>query len=94
MATGLNAGEWFLLGAPWDCSATGRGEAEAPRALRAAGLAGQPDGPDWDQLAALLLPLARSPRLIGISVADFRPDLDPDGDHARRIVALLDRVLP
>jgi arginase len=52
------------------------------------------DGPDWDQLTALLLPLARSPRLLGVSVADFRPDLDPDGEHARRIVDLLVRVLP
>jgi arginase len=54
----------------------------------------EPDGPDWDQLTALLLPLARSPRLLGVSVADFRPDLDPDGEHARRIVDLLVRVLP
>jgi arginase len=52
------------------------------------------DGPDWDQLTALLLPLARSPRLLGVSVADFRPDLDPDGVHARRIVHLLARILP
>ncbi len=29
---------WFLLGAPWDCSGTRRGEALAPDALRAAGL--------------------------------------------------------
>ncbi|MGH2381714.1 MAG: arginase family protein, partial [Candidatus Limnocylindria bacterium] len=54
----------------------------------------EPDGPDWDQLTALLLPLACSPRLLGVSVADFRPDLDPDGEHARRIVDLLVGVLP
>lgn len=30
---------WFLLGAPWDSSASGRGEQAAPGALRAAGLA-------------------------------------------------------
>ncbi|WP_433304133.1 arginase family protein [Actinoplanes sp. CA-030573] len=30
--------EWFLLGAPWDCSGSARGEASAPAALRAAGL--------------------------------------------------------
>jgi arginase len=32
------AADWFLLGAPWDCSGTGRGEQAAPDALRAAGL--------------------------------------------------------
>lgn len=53
----------------------------------------EPDGPDWDQLTALLRPIARSPRLLGVSVADFRPDLDPHGEHARRIVDLLIRVL-
>jgi arginase len=34
---------WFLLGAPWDCSGTHRGEALAPAALRAAGLAARVD---------------------------------------------------
>jgi arginase len=52
----------------------------------------QPGGPDPDDLAALLAPLARSPRLLGVSVADFRPDLDPDGRHAARLVTLLDRT--
>ena len=54
----------------------------------------QPGGPDWDQLAAALRPLARSPRLLGVSVADFRPDLDPTGQLANRVVDLLDRTLP
>jgi arginase len=54
----------------------------------------QPGGPDWDDLTALLRPLARSPRLLGASVADFRPDLDPTGALAARIVALLRDVLP
>src|SRR5688500_4750751 len=31
-------GDWVLLGAPWDCSGTGRGEQAAPDALRRAGL--------------------------------------------------------
>lgn len=53
----------------------------------------QPGGPSWDQLAAALAPLAASPRLLGISVADFRADLDPAGDHARRVVELLRRVV-
>jgi arginase len=31
--------DWFLLGAPWDSSGAGRGEALAPAALRRAGVA-------------------------------------------------------
>jgi arginase len=31
------ADAWFLLGAPWDCSGSGRGEQAAPEALRQAG---------------------------------------------------------
>lgn len=54
----------------------------------------QPGGPDWDQLADLLRPLTRSPRLLGISVADFRPDKDPDNQFAPRIMHLLERTLP
>jgi len=54
----------------------------------------QPGGLDWDELAGLLTPLARSPRLLGLSLADFRPDLDPSGELAARVVRLVDRVLP
>ncbi|MBJ7357010.1 arginase family protein [Nocardioides sp.] len=54
----------------------------------------QPNGLDWDQLTAVLRPLGRSPRLLGVSVADFRPDLDPTGELALRIVEVLDRALP
>ncbi|NMO53918.1 arginase family protein [Actinoplanes sp. TBRC 11911] len=53
----------------------------------------QAGGPDLDQLAALLTPLAAAPDLIGVSVADFRPDLDPDGRYAARLVGLLERIL-
>lgn len=53
----------------------------------------QPAGPDLNQLAALLSPLARSPALRGVSVADFRPDLDPDGRYAKMLIDLLTRVL-
>jgi arginase len=52
----------------------------------------QHGGPDVDQLATMLHPLAASPNLFGVSIADFRPDLDPDGRHAARLVALLDRT--
>jgi arginase len=54
----------------------------------------QPGGPDWAQLALALEPLARSPRLLGVSVADFRPDLDPTGDLAGGVLDLLARTLP
>ena len=54
----------------------------------------QPGGLDWDQLVAALEPLARSPRLFGVSVADFRPDLDPTGDLATRVLEVLARTLP
>lgn len=53
----------------------------------------QDGGPDLDQLAAVLAPLAASPNLVGVSIADLRPDLDHDGRHAARLVALLDRTL-
>jgi arginase len=53
----------------------------------------QPGGLDWSQLAEVMRPLARSPRLLGVSVADFRPDLDPTGALAARVVDLLRRVL-
>ncbi len=49
----------------------------------------QSGGPAWEQLAEALAPLAASPRLLGLSVADFRPDLDPSGDYAERVVELL-----
>jgi arginase len=53
----------------------------------------QDGGPDFGQLATVLTSLAASPSLLGVSIADFRPDLDPGGEHATRLVALLDRTL-
>lgn len=53
----------------------------------------QPDGLDWHHLDALLAPLATSPALLGISIADLRPDLDPTGDIARRLIDLVSRAL-
>lgn len=41
----------------------------------------------WDHLDKLLQPLLTSYALAGLSIADFRPDLDPHGHYARRIVA-------
>jgi arginase len=53
----------------------------------------QDGGPDTDQLAAVLAPLAAAPNLLGVSIADFRPDLDPGGRYAARLVTLLDQTL-
>jgi arginase len=54
----------------------------------------QPGGLDWDQLATTLKPLARSPQLLGVSVADFRPDLDPTGELVVRVLEVLECTLP
>lgn len=53
----------------------------------------QPLGLDWDELEALTRPLASAPGLIGVSVADFNPERDPDGAHATRVVDLLAELL-
>ena len=49
----------------------------------------QPLGLDWDELVALVRPLVAAPNLLGVSVADFNPERDPDGTHAARIVEAL-----
>jgi arginase family enzyme len=46
----------------------------------------QPRGIDWQQLAALCAPFATAANLVGVSIADFNPDRDPDGAQARRVV--------
>ena len=48
-----------------------------------------PDGLGWEHVEALLRPLVQSRRLVGLSVADFVPDKDPDGRYARRLVDLV-----
>ena len=48
-----------------------------------------PDGLGWEHAEALLRPLVRSRRLVGLSVADFVPDKDADGRYARRLVDLV-----
>jgi len=49
----------------------------------------QPGGLSWDGFIELVRPLAASPALVGISVADFEPDRDPHGVHAERVVEAL-----
>jgi arginase len=48
-----------------------------------------PDGLGWEHAEALLRPLVGSRSLVGLSVADFVPDKDPDGSYARRLVDLV-----
>jgi arginase len=52
----------------------------------------QPQGLSWSELDELLAILVAEGRPIGLSVADFNPDLDRDGAHANRIVELLVRA--
>jgi arginase len=54
----------------------------------------QPGGLTWEELLELTAPLARSPHLAGVSVADLNPDLDPGGRHTARVVELLAAALP
>jgi arginase len=53
----------------------------------------QPLGLDWTELTELVAPLAAAPGLVGLSVADFNPDRDPDGAYADRVVVLLETLL-
>jgi len=45
------------------------------------------------RFAALARPLLASDALVGLSVADFNPDLDEGGTHARRVVDALASAL-
>jgi arginase len=49
-------------------------------------------GFNWDELVALARPLVAAPNLLGISIADFNPDLDPDGAHAGRVTEALESL--
>lgn len=46
-------------------------------------------GLSWEQVATLLAPALRSPRLVGTTVSGYNPDVDPEGELARRIVGVL-----
>ncbi len=50
-------------------------------------------GLGWDELAELVQPLVAAPNLLGVSVADFNPDLDTDGTYAVEVVERLRAVL-
>jgi arginase len=48
-----------------------------------------PGGLGWDELAALLEPLGRSPALAGPSLGCLNPEKDPDGRYTEMTCALL-----
>lgn len=52
----------------------------------------EPGGLELDDLAALLTPLVRHPRALGLQVTVYDPGLDPDRVCAGRLVDLLERV--
>ena len=51
----------------------------------------QPGGLDWEELAAVLAPLAASEQLVGASLACYNPDKDPGLECGRELVAALGR---
>ncbi|MFF5055912.1 arginase family protein [Micromonospora sp. NPDC000663] len=53
----------------------------------------EPDGLRWPDLIALVTPLARADRLLGMSVTDLNVDEDPDGRHTRRVIEALAEML-
>lgn len=52
------------------------------------------DGLDWPELRELLAPLVRDPACLGVAVACYNPERDPDGVSARHIVDMLKDVVP
>ena len=52
----------------------------------------EPGGPMPHELAALLAPLVRHPRVMGLSLTTYDPALDPDRSCARRLIALLEKL--
>ncbi|HEY2052447.1 MAG TPA: arginase family protein [Solirubrobacterales bacterium] len=51
----------------------------------------QPGGLDWEDLAAVLAPLAASKHLVGASLACYNPEKDPGLECGRRLVEALKR---
>jgi arginase len=49
----------------------------------------QPNGLGWEELEAVLAPLGAGENLVGISLACYNPDKDPDLTYGRRLVAAL-----
>jgi arginase len=51
------------------------------------------EGLSLAEVGDLLTALLASPRVVALEVAEFHPDVDPEGSHARKIVDLLVRAL-
>ncbi|HVW47820.1 MAG TPA: arginase family protein [Solirubrobacterales bacterium] len=49
----------------------------------------QPNGLDWEELEAVLSPLTANENLVGVSLACYNPDKDPELACGRRLVAAL-----
>jgi arginase len=52
-----------------------------------------PGGLDWPEAEALLQPMVASPALLGLDVTILNPTLDPAGEHTRRAVDFLAKIL-
>lgn len=52
----------------------------------------EPGGLGWEELAGLLIPLARHPKALGMEVTIYDPELDPDRAAGSRLVDLLGEV--
>jgi arginase len=52
----------------------------------------EPGGLGFGELAALLSPLVRHPKALGLEVTIYDPGLDPDGVYGSRLVGLLEQV--
>jgi arginase len=53
-----------------------------------------PDGLNWSEVRHLLAPLVRDRACLGIAVACYNPERDPERSSARSIVELLREVVP
>ena len=54
----------------------------------------EPGGPMPDELVRLLTPLTSHPLAMGLSLSIYDPALDPDRSCARKLVALLEAIVP
>lgn len=78
---------WALLGSPLDCSATNRGEEQAPSALRSAGLVGDGWIEDRGDVHGLLTDPRRDPATGIIAFAQLRRACEQVRDQVRLVLA-------
>ncbi len=51
-----------------------------------------PNGLTWAEIIELVRPFVQSSRMIGISLADYNPDNDPDMSDGKKIIAALKKI--